>query len=122
MAQIPEINANDEESATLRILRSSGLKFPVSAAAWKTNESLSEWDGYRVSPVPAGRASGRSENAGSGDAPEHAGKKDDLGFEDLRETQSCDVKRLPPRPVPDTFHCPPPAGAEPHGTLVKISP
>lgn len=33
MVQIPEINVNDKESATLRILRSSGLKFQVSANA-----------------------------------------------------------------------------------------
>lgn len=29
MVQIPEINVNDKESATLRILRSSGLKVQV---------------------------------------------------------------------------------------------
>lgn len=35
MVQIPEINVNDKESATLRILRSSGLKFQVSSTAGK---------------------------------------------------------------------------------------
>lgn len=33
MVQIPEINVSDKESATLRILRSWGLKFQVSANA-----------------------------------------------------------------------------------------
>lgn len=40
MVQIPEINVNDKESATLRILRSSGLKFQVTAEAgngWLTD-------------------------------------------------------------------------------------
>lgn len=69
----------------------------------------------------AGRASGQSEKRWQSRHPEHAGKKDDLCLEDLRETQSGDVKRLPPYPVPDTFHCPPPAGPEPQETLVKIS-
>lgn len=35
MVQIPEINVNDKESATLWILRSSGLKFQVSFHCWK---------------------------------------------------------------------------------------
>lgn len=45
MVQIPEINANDEESATLRILRSSGLKFPVAADAGN------QWVTVRVGPL-----------------------------------------------------------------------
>lgn len=45
MVQIPEINANDEESASLRILRSSGLKFPVSADAGN------QWVTVRVGPL-----------------------------------------------------------------------
>lgn len=35
MVQIPEINVNDKESATLRILRSSGLKVQVPVDAGK---------------------------------------------------------------------------------------
>lgn len=35
MVQIPEINVNDKESATLQILRSSGLKVQVPVEAGK---------------------------------------------------------------------------------------
>lgn len=45
MVQIPEINVNDKESATLGILKSSGLKFQVSADAGN------QWLTVRLSSV-----------------------------------------------------------------------
>ena len=49
MVQIPEINVNDKESATLRILRSPGLKVQVPVDAGKGWLTVQPGVGWRVS-------------------------------------------------------------------------